>query len=139
MTRYPARAPFPVSIVAGLLLACAHGPAAVGVQPDAVQPQIPPTSLEQLLTGRIAGVTVSAAPGGGISVQIGGPKSFMLSDEPLFVVDGVPVEAGPNGTLSWLNPRDIESIVVLKDATTAAIYGVRGANGVIVIKTIGAH
>jgi TonB-dependent SusC/RagA subfamily outer membrane receptor len=99
----------------------------------------PTVSLEQLLAGRIAGVTVTAAPGGGISVRIGGPKSFLLSSEPLYVIDGVPIEAGPNGTLSWLNPHDVASIEVLKDAASTAIYGVRGANGVIVIKTKGSH
>ena len=52
---------------------------------------------------------------------------------------GMAVNPGPNGTLSWLNPRDIESITALKDPSQTAIYGVRGANGVIVIKTKGAH
>jgi TonB-dependent SusC/RagA subfamily outer membrane receptor len=68
-------------------------------------------------------------------VRIGGPTSFMLSSEPLYVVDGVPVDAGPNGTLNWLNPLDIASITVLKYGASTAIYGVRGANGVIVITT----
>jgi TonB-dependent SusC/RagA subfamily outer membrane receptor len=99
----------------------------------------PAVSVEQLLAGRIAGVTVARASGGGISVQIRGPTSFLLSNEPLYVVDGVPIEPGPNGTLSWLNPHDIASIEVLKDAASTALYGVRGANGVIVIKTKGSH
>jgi TonB-dependent SusC/RagA subfamily outer membrane receptor len=55
------------------------------------------------------------------------------------VVDGVVVEPARNGTLSWLNPQDVESIEVLKDPSSAAIYGVRGANGVIVITTKGSH
>jgi len=59
----------------------------------------------------------------------------VLSNEPLFVVDGVPIAPGPGGTLSWLNPHDIASIEVLKDAASLAMYGVRGGNGVIVIKT----
>jgi len=92
-----------------------------------------------MLAGRIAGVTVTATPGGGISVRISGPTSFRLSQEPLYVVDGVPIQAGPNGTLSWLNPEDIESIAVLKYDADKAIYGVRAANGVIVIKTKGSH
>jgi iron complex outermembrane receptor protein len=96
-------------------------------------------SLDQMLAGRISGVTVKAAPGGGIIVKIGGPTSFYSREDPLFVVDDVPIEPGPNGTLSWLNPHDIASITVLKDPSTTAIYGVRGANGVIVIKTKGSH
>jgi TonB-dependent SusC/RagA subfamily outer membrane receptor len=95
----------------------------------------PAVSLEQLLAGRIAGVTVTRVPGGGISVQIRGPSSFLLSNEPLYVLDGIPIEPGPNGTLSWINPHDIASIEVLKDAASTAIYGARGANGVIVITT----
>jgi TonB-dependent SusC/RagA subfamily outer membrane receptor len=91
------------------------------------------------LAGRISGVTVTPAPGGGIVVRIGGPRSFYSSEDPLFIVDGVPIEAGPNGTLSWLNPHDVESITVLKDPSTTAIYGVRGANGVVIIKTKGSH
>ncbi len=96
-------------------------------------------SLEQLLAGRIAGVSVSRAPGGGISVLIRGPSSFYLTGQPLYVVNDVPVEPGPGGTLSWLNPQDITSIAVLKDPSTTAIFGVRGANGVILIKTKGTH
>jgi TonB-dependent SusC/RagA subfamily outer membrane receptor len=99
----------------------------------------PAVSLEQLLAGRIAGVTVTRAPGGGITVRIGGPSSFSLSQEPLYVVDGVPIEVGSSGTLSWLNPQDVASIEVLKYGSDTAIYGVRGANGVIVIKTKGAR
>jgi len=96
------------------------------------QPTVP---LEQLIAGRVAGVRVTRAPGGGISIQIRGQSSFSLSNEPLFVVDGVPITPGPNGTLSWLNPHDVASIEVLKDAVSTAMYGVRGSNGVIVIKT----
>jgi iron complex outermembrane receptor protein len=96
------------------------------------------TSLDQMLAGRIAGVSVARVPGGGISVLIRGPTSFYLSNEPLFVVDGMPVEPGPRGTLDWLRPEDIASIAVLKDAD-AAIFGVRGGNGVVVIKTKGTH
>jgi iron complex outermembrane receptor protein len=93
-----------------------------------------------MLAGRISGVSVTPAPGGGISVRMaGGGTSFYSGQEPLIVVDGVAVNPGPNGSLNWLNPRDIESITALKDPSQTAIYGVRGANGVIVIKTKGAH
>lgn len=150
MIWYPARVLSPVGIVAGLILGCAHGrataqrdvaenpappppsPSTVTADDIARQPTVP---LEQLIAGRVAGVRVTRAPGGGISVQIRGRSSFVLSNEPLFVVDGVPITPGPNGTLSWLNPHDIASIEVLKDAASTAMYGVRGSNGVIVIKT----
>jgi TonB-dependent SusC/RagA subfamily outer membrane receptor len=149
MIWYPARVLSPVGIVAGLILGCAHGRATA--PRDAANPAPPPpshstvtaddiarqptVSLEQLVAGRVAGVRVTRAPGGGISVQIRGRSSLVLSNEPLFVVDGVPISPGPNGTLSWLNPHDVASIEVLKDAASTAMYGVRGGNGVIVIKT----
>ncbi len=154
MIRYPACVLPPVGMLAGLVLACAHGrsatqselpptpapppPASSIVMSDEIARQ-PVTSLAQLLGGRIAGVDVVQARGGGISVRIRGPTSFILSSEPLYVVDGVVVEPARNGTLSWLNPQDVESIEVLKDPSSAAIYGIRGANGVIVITTKGSH
>ena len=143
MTWYPAR--FLPPVVTALILGCAHGqsPAPAPSSPSTVtSDEVPPPpviSLEQLLAGRISGVTVARAPGGGISVLIRGPGSFYASNEPLYVVNGVPIQAGPNGSLSWLSPRDIESNTALKDPSTAAIYGVRGANGVIVIRTKGSH
>jgi TonB-dependent SusC/RagA subfamily outer membrane receptor len=150
MIWYPVRVLSPLGIVAGLILGCAHGratpprdaaanPAPASLSSSTVtaddiarQPTVP---LEHLIAGRVAGVRVTQAPGGGISIQIRGRSSFTLSNEPLFVVDGVPISPGPNATLSWLNPHDIASIEVLKDAVSTAMYGVRGGNGVIVIKT----
>src|SRR2546423_15637006 len=96
-------------------------------------------SLDQMVAGRIFGVNVTAARGGGIMVRIGGPTPFYAGQQPLIIVDDVPVDGTPNGTLTWLTPRVIESIVALKDPSQTAIYGVRGANGVIVIKTKGSH
>lgn len=153
MTSYPTRV-LPLGLVAGLVLACAHGGGAsqgeAAPSPPSAPPPPDPTtvttdeparqgagSLDQLLAGRISGVIVTPAPGGGIIVRIGGPTSFYAGQDPLFVIDGVPMEAS-RGTLSWLSPRDVESIRALKGAD-AAIYGVRGANGVIVIKTKGSH
>jgi len=90
--------------------------------------------LEKVLQGRVAGVTVTRTPDG-IAVRIRGANSVYGNSDPLYVLDGMPIEPGPNGALTGLNPHDIESIKVLKDPADTAIYGIRGANGVIVIKT----
>lgn len=91
--------------------------------------------IEKVLEGRVAGVTVSRAPDGGIAVRIRGGSSIYGNNEPLYVLDGIPIQPGPGGSLTGINPYDIESIRVLKDAADIAMYGSRGANGVIVIKT----
>lgn len=91
--------------------------------------------LEKVLQGRVAGVTVTRAADGGIAVRIRGASSIYGNADPLYVLDGVPIQAGPNGSLTGINPYDIESIKVLKDPAETAMYGVRGANGVILIKT----
>jgi TonB-dependent SusC/RagA subfamily outer membrane receptor len=90
--------------------------------------------VEELLVGRFPGVEVWRVPGG-LSVRIRGATTVMGSNEPLYVVDGMTIDPGPGGALVGLNPSDIASIEVLKDAGSTAMYGVRGANGVIVIKT----
>lgn len=92
-----------------------------------------------MLSGRVSGAIVEPGPNGGISVRISGPTSFYAKQGPLYVVDGQVVEPGPNGALSWLNAEDVESIAVLKYEADTAIYGVRGSNGVIIIKTKGAR
>ncbi len=94
--------------------------------------QTPVLRVEQALQGRSAGVTVtqnSGSPGSTLSVRIRGAGSLSASD-PLYVVDGIPVEG-----LDFLNANDIESISILKDAAASAIYGSRGANGVVLITT----
>ncbi|MBD0367530.1 MAG: TonB-dependent receptor plug domain-containing protein, partial [Flavisolibacter sp.] len=88
----------------------------------------------QGMQGRVAGVQVmqnSGAPGGNISVRIRGGNSLQGSNEPLYVVDGFAISGPP----SSINPNDIESMDILKDASATAIYGSRGANGVILITT----
>ncbi|WP_157887072.1 SusC/RagA family TonB-linked outer membrane protein [Hymenobacter sp. PAMC 26628] len=108
----------------------------------------PIIGVDQALQGRAAGVQVtqsSGTPGGGISVRVRGAASIGASNEPLYVVDGLPVitgsttQVGAGGQLTNglndLNPNDIESIEVLKDAASAAIYGSRGSNGVVLITT----
>ena len=110
-------------------------------------------SPEQLIQGKTAGVQItetSGAPGAGIDVRIRGTNSVRSNNNPLFVVDGVPLSgantspsSGDTGLgtssgsnpLSFLNPQDIESISILKDASATAIYGSRGANGVVIITT----
>lgn len=112
-----------------------------------------PTNALEALQGKLAGVNVTqndGAPGAGISIRVRGSNSFLGGTEPLYVIDGVAFNAtSTEGTpesigedekqtlnaLSFLNPNDIESITVLKDASAAAIYGSRGANGVVLITT----
>jgi iron complex outermembrane receptor protein len=100
------------------------------------------TSPEQLIQAKVPGVQVvtNNEPGAGISMRIRGGTSINASNEPLFVVDGVPLPVGGGvssgrNPMNFLNPADIQSITVLKDASAAAIYGSRGANGVILITT----
>jgi TonB-linked SusC/RagA family outer membrane protein len=100
------------------------------------------TNPEQLVQGKVAGVqitTAGGAPGAGSQIIIRGGSSLSASNRPLFVIDGVPVTndglAGAGNPLSLINPNDIESITVLKDASATAIYGVRASNGVIIVTT----
>ncbi len=100
-------------------------------------------SPEQLITGKLAGVSITSgggAPGEGQAIRIRGLGSLSLTNSPLIVVDGVPLNDGGVGgsrnALNSINPADIESMTVLKDASATAIYGSRGANGVIMITTI---
>jgi iron complex outermembrane receptor protein len=99
-------------------------------------------SAQELITGKIAGVTVtppSGAPGEGGSINIRGLSSLSLTNEPLYVVDGVPLDnqgvGGSRNILDFINPNDIKSITILKDASSTAIYGSRAANGVVLIST----
>ncbi len=111
------------------------------------------TSVAQLIQGRAPGVQVtqsSAAPGGGVSIRIRGSGSINAGNEPLYVIDGFPIDNSspvvangigfngnppPQNPLNALNPSDIEFIEILKDASATAIYGSRGANGVVLITT----
>ncbi|MDZ7608629.1 MAG: TonB-dependent receptor plug domain-containing protein [Cyclobacteriaceae bacterium] len=106
---------------------------AVAVVDTKSMEQITAASFVQKLDGRAAGVTVNASgqPGGRNNVRIRGISSFQNND-PLYIIDGVPVEDAYN---NWLNPNDIESIQVLKDPSTASVYGARANNGVIIVTT----
>ena len=91
-------------------------------------------SAVQAMQGRAAGVTIiqtSAKPGEEASIRVRGNRSLKATNEPLYVVDGIPIVVG----LNELSPSDIESVEVLKDASATAIYGSRGANGVILVTT----
>jgi len=114
--------------------------------------ELPSTGLEQAMQGRSAGVYItqnSGSPGGAMSVRIRGSGST-LTAEPLYVIDGIPIVNDNAGTsalsevdgggqysnaLTTINPNDIESIEILKDASATAIYGARAANGVVIITT----
>ena len=112
-----------------------------------------PTNILQAIQGKLAGVNVTqndGAPGAGLSIRVRGSNSFLGGTEPLYVIDGVPFNNNSSGTtpeslggdekqtlnaMAFINPNDIESIDVLKDASATSIYGSRGANGVILITT----
>ncbi len=100
-------------------------------------------TAENLLNGRVAGLTIntSGAPGSGSQIRIRGGSSLFASNDPLIVIDGLPIESnadnnrGTTSVLAAINPNDIESFTVLKDASATAIYGSRASNGVIIITT----
>lgn len=103
--------------------------------------EFPAASIEQSIQGRVAGVQVlqsSGMPGAGISIRIRGVSSIAGGNEPLYVVDGLPLyntDVRGFNAISSINPNDIESIEILKDAAATAIYGSRGGNGVVLITT----
>jgi TonB-dependent SusC/RagA subfamily outer membrane receptor len=95
-----------------------------------------PTRLEDFLQGRVAGMQVSRTSSGDYSIRIRGAGTVNGSGEPLYVVDGTPVEArGLLSALGGIAVQDIDRIEVLKDAGATGIYGSRGGNGVVIIKT----
>ena len=107
--------------------------AIVSVSSDDIQ-ELPVTDAGSALQGRAAGVVALSAgnqPGEGVTIRIRGRRSLTATNEPLFVVDGIPYD----GNIADINPRDIKSMEILKDASATAIYGSRGANGVILITT----
>lgn len=116
----------------------AQAPTRDNVTADDVQ-RAPNVPIEQLLQSKVPGIIVTRTEDGNIAIRIRGTSSFTGNNFPLYVVDGVVVAPGPGGSLPGINPYDIASIKVLKDATDLTMYGSRGANGVVVIKTKQAH
>ena len=95
----------------------------------------PDMPIERILQSRVPGVLITRTPDGWLSVRIRGATTINGATEPLFIIDGLPIQAGSGGSLVGINPNDIASIEVLKDAADLAFYGVRGSNGVIIVKT----
>lgn len=113
----------------------------VSVNDQAIKRSIP-TSIEQVLDGRAAGVMIqsnSGTPGGSTSIRIRGTNSLNATNQPIFVIDGVVVDSSidddTNNPLASINPSDVVSMDILKDASATAIYGARASNGVIMITT----
>jgi TonB-dependent SusC/RagA subfamily outer membrane receptor len=130
MTYSSARAALSLCLFTAFAAGCASRSA--GGDPDLG----PIDPIEDVLRVTAPGLSVSRAPDGGIAVQVvRGPSSFYGNNEPLYLVDGTPFHPGPGGALTGVNPHDIESITLLKNPADTGIYGARGANGVVVIKT----
>ena len=137
-----ARAILPVVIV---LTACGRGRAA-SPQPESSTPpgtvltaddirRSPGQSLEQLLLARVPGLTIQRAADGHSKLVLRGKNTILGDDEALFVVNGIPLGPAVTGNLAAVDVHDIETVQVLRDAAATAAYGIRGANGVIVIRT----
>ena len=149
MAHFAPRALMPLAVFVMLVPGCARSAEQRGGQPEpAAAPastrdglsaeelaRAPSVSIEQLLQNKVAGAIITRTEGGGIAIRLRGTSSFTGNNDPLYVIDGVPIQPGPNGSLTGINPYDIASIKVLKDPTDIAMYGSRGANGVIIIKT----
>jgi TonB-dependent SusC/RagA subfamily outer membrane receptor len=149
MSSYSSRRLFSSALLLGFISACSSGgggktpqttPAPetgkAGQEVTAKDISNTPTgSVEKTLEGRFPGVALFKTPSGGIAIRIRGATSGQPLASPLYIIDGTPVDPGPDGDLPGLNPYDIESIKVLKDAASTTMYGVRGSNGVIIIKT----
>jgi TonB-dependent SusC/RagA subfamily outer membrane receptor len=140
---YMNRSPF--LLVALLLLGCSRRQSNTGApHPQSTAGGIvitaediqrsPGISLEQLLLAHVPGMTMTRAADGHMILHLRGTTTFLGNEEPLFVVNGIPLGPTATGNLGAINPRDIDTIEVLRDAAATAAYGIRGANGVILIK-----
>lgn len=137
------------ALFVGLLSGCASNNA--GRPGEADMPAPPPNSgtivtgddldragndaIEKTLAAKVPGALITRTADGSIAIQIRGQTSLAANTQPLYVIDGVPIQPGPGGALVGINPHDIATIEVLKDAASLSFYGLRGSNGVIIIKT----
>jgi len=144
MSVFPRSRVVGIASIGALVIGCAHGHSArANKSPSASATPVVDSQtidhsanqpIEETLMGRFPGVLVTRAADGTIAVTIRGGSSINSSNMPLYVIDGIPIEPGPGGSLQGINPHDIASIEVLKDAASTAIYGPRGVNGVIIVK-----
>ncbi len=150
MMTFARRKLIPGAILANALIACSGSPPprpapepATSARPGGSTTTItaseiektPGEPIETLLMARSPGVWVGRTADGALAIRIRGSTSFNDNAEPLYIVDGTPFQPASNGGLIGINPYDIASIKVLKDPADLTMYGARGANGVIVIKT----
>lgn len=142
--RTVSRSSLQAAIVVALVAGCSQNkkaPASVG--PSAQQEGVtsediartPSQPIEQQLMAKVPGIVVSRTPSGDVAIFIRGGSSGYGNTEPLYVVDGMTIQPGTSGGLSGISPNDIASIQVLKDPASLAMYGSRGGNGVIIVKT----
>lgn len=134
----------PLAVLAGLVSACASSgtpssvaprePTATAVTGEDIE-RTPSVPVEELMMSKFPGVWITRTPDGALSIRIRGATSMQGTNEPLYIIDGTTTQPGPNGGLSGISANDIASIQVLKDAAATTMYGLRGANGVIIIKT----
>ncbi len=134
----------PLAVLVGLVSGCASGRSSGGnprepgtataVTGEDIE-RTPSVPVEELLMTKYPGVRISRSADGSLFIRIRGATSIQSSNEPLYIIDGTPVQPGPNGGLTGIAPNDIASIQILKDAAATTMYGVRGSNGVIIIKT----
>jgi TonB-dependent SusC/RagA subfamily outer membrane receptor len=143
MTSFLPRAALSVCVLIAFAAGCASGKRTSRPEPDQPSNEGKMTQLDidrsagdpvKALQAKAPSLLISRSPDGDLAVQIRGVSSFSSGNEPLIVIDDVPITAGPGGALRGVNAYDIESIKVLKDPSETGIYGMRGANGVIVIK-----
>src|SRR2546428_9639345 len=141
MPSLPSRALLPVGLCVGIISGCTHSSGSSRTSPaqtatvtsEDIQ-RTPGEPIERVLMGRYPGVTVTRTADGGLAVRIRGTTSILGSNAPLYVIDGIPIQPGPNGSLTGISPEDIESIQVLKDPAETAFYGGGGGHGGIVLK-----
>lgn len=136
----------PTALALGVFMGCAHANGSSASRPA---PRVraaltaediehaPGVPIEQLLASRVAGITLAQARDGHVIVRIRGQSTLLGDQDPLFVVNGIPLGRAIN--FSAINRHDIATIDVVKDAAGMAMYGIRGANGVIVVRTKGAR